>query len=190
MKRFILIICTVLATYSFSIAQFSLGVSGAPAFPLGNFDKVANTGFGFNADAKYAVNENILIGASIGYNQFGANPAGFNLNNIFNNIDFTIVPILASVDYLLATEDFKPYLGVDIGLYNASVDLGVFELSEASFGLAPKLGFIYAINDQLDFNADIKYHLIYADFSVLDVDIVDNITFLPINLGLRLKFNN
>lgn len=190
MKRFILIICTVLTTYSFSNAQFSLGISGSPAFPLGNFGNVANTGFGFNADAKYAVNENILVGASIGYNQFGASLAGFNLNNVFNNIDFTIVPILASVDYLLATEDFKPYIGVDAGVYNASLDLGIFDVSQASFGLAPKLGFMYAINDQLDFNADIKYHLIYADFSVLGVDVVDNITYLPINLGIRVKFNN
>ena len=95
-----------------------------------------------------------------------------------------MMPITALVEYYLQEAPLRPYLGTDIGLYNYSLKwkIGSSEMkdSELYFGIAPKAGIAYQINDNLAVTGELKWNYVMADNA--DVD------WLGVNIGVAFGF--
>jgi len=152
-------------------AQMSIGVTGGIALPMGDFGTALNMGFGGGLVGKYMLNENMAVGANVGYIQFSTDLDGFSTS---------MMPITGLFEYYLGSGSFKPYLGADLGMYNLSVTVTYLDTeisaSEMYFGFAPTAGFLYGINDNMAFNVNAKYHYVMSGDG--------SSTFLGVNLGL------
>jgi len=182
--------------------RFKVGLDIGGQLPMNsNFKNSYKIGFGGGLNAKYMVNKNIGVGLGAGYYTFGAksehlnelknelideNGVG-NIDNIKDN--FAIIPIVGKFSYYFGQNAFKPYVGVDLGLYmlreslNAESDgqSGSNSSSTNKFGFAPVIGFEYALSNNLGLDVNVKYHEIFSDGS-------NGISSLGVNVGLVYSF--
>ena len=150
-----------------------LGVNGGLQLPMGDFGEGLNLGFGGGISGEYLVNENIGIGLNAGYYIFGVDGADINLGYI---------PVALNGRYYFTTEGFKPYGGIDLGLYTIStpaqtftetmdmgplgtqtIEMEIPSVSASNFGIAPVLGFQYDFSDALALDVNAKYNLIFSE---------------------------
>ena len=134
-----------------SNAQLSIGadLSGIRSMTDG-----AEFMFGGMINARYGITDNIQLGLNLGFYQKS-------LGEIFGqSLKSRIIPITLSGEYFLLTDNARPYVGLDLGLYTFGAKFESSSSSESRFGLAPVAGFQYGINDNLYLNTNIKYHLI------------------------------
>ena len=140
--------------------------------PTGDFGDVYKTGFGGTVTGRYGINERLNVGLNLGGQFFKADK-----DKVFNqDVKFRIVPITALVEYNILTGDLKPYVGMDLGLYNARVDVGDANDSDTKFGVAPTAGLNYAVMDNLDLNFNFKYHVVFTEDK--------STTFVALGLGV------
>jgi outer membrane protein W len=73
------------------------------------------------------------------------------------------VPLTGAVEYSLGKKDFKPFIGIGIGMYNISkgddvkfVSINKFGYN-SHFGITPILGFDYVLTDKLSVIGNAKY---------------------------------
>lgn len=112
MKLLVFSTVFVVGVVTSSLAQFSLGAHVAPAFPLGTFGNIVQTGFGFDVEARYKSAGPTMMSASIGLHSFGLISAGGGSSSQDRNI----TPITFSLLYLLSEEAVQPYLGLGVGI--------------------------------------------------------------------------
>ena len=161
--------------YVSSQAQFRIGGHFGPAFPMGEYSDFTNTGFGVGGEAKYLYNENVAFGIDISWYSF---PTGF------DNVKSNITPFLFSTEFLIPqTSGFTPYFGLGAGPYRVAtrVRISGFNSTDSytKFGVAPVIGAFYALNDQLDINANLKVNFVFTE---------DETTiFIPLNVGVLFK---
>ena len=101
------------------------------------------------------------------------------------DISLAITAFTANVHYYFTEEGFRPYVGLDFGNYSASTKLGTASVSENYLGLAPTLGVLYGVTDNIDINVNVKYAYMLGK-TVNDVE-VDATTYLPISVGVMYK---
>ena len=176
MKKIKVLILVVLGFFALnSQAQFSAGLTVGAQLPMGDFGDAYNTGFGFNAVGKYNLNDNMAVGLNVGYNSFGSDIDG---------VSSSMMPITALYEYHFGSNEFKPYLGADIGLYNFSwktkIDMGILGTVEADdskmyFGFAPTAGVLYDLSDSFGLCGNVKYHVVSTEGN--------SSSFLGINVG-------
>ena len=186
MKKLLFTICTLVAIHTASHAQLSVGVSGAPVFPMGNTANIVDMGYGFGIDAKYQVSPNVMAGVSFQRFSFSASTFGLNIPGL----DFSMTPIAASVAFTPMTEGIKPYVGIKGGAYNMKINsFSLFDFSRTYFGFAPTAGILIPINKNIDLHANAEYHTIFMNESIpfTEVKFKENITLVPINIGLSFK---
>lgn len=184
-----------------SRAQFSISPHVAPAFPIGPVNNYVGTGIGFGAEAAYTINDQWRIGAAINRYHFNLDikPSGFDLGNFIDldnilgnlNFDFNIVPITGTVQYILPGKVLIPYVGVEAGVYNISASGFGLNITRSYFGLAPAIGVLYPVNDHLDVYANTKLQTVFVKESVpiLENNLDEYLLFIPINIGVSIKFN-
>jgi len=157
-------------------AQFKIGLDIGAQLPMGDFGKIYKMGFGGELNAKYMINENIGVGLGAGYYTFGAKDELLNaLIDEYGadkmNDNFSIIPVVGKFSYYFGQNAFKPYLGVDVGLYmlresiSGEVDGESDSSSDSSskFGFAPVLGFEYTLTKNLGLDVNVKYNYILTD---------------------------
>ena len=175
----------VLGFITSSFAQVSLGAHVAPAFPLGTFGNTAQTGFGFDVEARYSSSSvPTMVSASIGLHSFALMSGGMN-----SGLNYNITPITFSLLYLLSEEAIQPYLGLGVGINRIAYEAGGFNVSDSHFGVAPTFGIQYASSEQIRFDANIKYQLIFANENGSNQRSIDyNVMYVPFNLGVFYSF--
>lgn len=187
MKKIIFTICFMMGLFAAAQAQVSITPRVSLAMPQGLLDRVAGNGFGYGLDLDYAVNEDFRLGVSAGQYRFNAEVFGFNINAI----DFAVTPITASIKYLIPAATLRPYIGLEGGLYNFSIDAMGLNMTRQYFGLAPTLGLLYPVNERMDFFANAQYHIMYLNETIPigdNFNINQNIKLIPVNIGLSFKF--
>lgn len=156
-------------------AQFKVGLTVGPQIPMGDFGDAYNIGFGGNVVGKYMLNDNMAIGLNIGYNSFGSDVDG---------VSSSMMPITALYEYHFGENEFKPYIGADLGLYNYSWKMEIdmpfvgktkIDDSKMYFGFAPTAGVLYGLSDKFGLCGNVKYHIITTEGS--------SSSFLGINVG-------
>ena len=178
------LMCALFSTKS--NAQISIGVNGAFHMPMGDFAKEpkdggAGMGMGFGGGlcGKYFLNESMAVGAGFDY-LMGASVTS-------KGFKFSMIPIYATFEYYFGKEGFKPYAGLDLGLYmmtttipeqtitvsfggfSSSVTTPEVSASESKIGFAPKVGFNYGLSSQLDLNFHAKYTMVMTEGSSLSM---------------------
>ncbi len=176
--------------------------------PMGDLGESNNMGFGLTVDGTYYMDQ-FGVGITTGYHMFGwKEELGMSSGNQ------SFIPILVQANYLLSTDDFKPYVGLGLGFfsglssYEMSVEIPIgidgngnpiFEtvtqdFSEGSFdfGLSPFAGFYYNLNDQMHLTGGLRYNMVMTKTETIQADLTfkeENITlsYLTINFGIAIS---
>jgi hypothetical protein len=184
MKKLLFTIFTLITIHTVSHAQLSVGVTGAPVFPMGNSANMADMGYGFGIDGRYQVSPNVMAGISFQRFAFSAAPLGFNIPGL----DFTMSPIAASVAFTPMTDGIKPYVGIKGGAYNMKIN-SLIDISRTYFGFAPTAGILIPVSSTIDLYANAEYHTVFMNEAIpfTEMSFKENITLVPINIGLSFK---
>ena len=174
-------------------AQIKLGLSPGIQLPLGDFGDAVNLGFGGGISGEYLVTENIGVGLNVGYFTFSGKdlPAGY-------KDSYSIIPITLDGKYYFMTEGFKPYGGLDLGLYmlgnkwetpEENLGFGVVIPAESKsetksyFGFAPVVGVQYDLTDNLALDLNLKYNYVLSGEKV-EGEKTPDFTSFGINVGI------
>lgn len=188
MKKLMMLMLAVILMAGFSsqsFGQIKIGANAGIGLPMGDFGDGYKMGFGGSVEGKYFLNDKIAVGASIGYYSFTLKDEMLTILQSFSesitDSKYTVMPILATVDYYFATEGFKPYVGAGVGLYSAKIKvsdskLGDGEETSSDMGIAPTVGFCYGLSEKIDLNVNAKYNMIFTEGS--------STTYLGINAGI------
>lgn len=189
MKKFFLFALVAMLLVGFSstsFAQIKVGATAGLALPMGDFGDGWKMGFGGGVEGKYFLSDNLALGASLGYYAFSAKDVDIDLKSEdASDPSFSVMPILATVDYFFANEGFKPFVGAGVGLFSMKSKVyvpffGDVEATSSELGVAPTVGFLYGISDKLDFNLNAKYNMIFTEGS--------STTYLGVNAGVLFSF--
>ncbi len=154
MKKILLVVLvSLLGTFAYS----QVGVKGGfdAGFPVnGNNDK-AKVGFYFGLT--YNFNENMRIEFLQDILFQGQTNTGIAVhNNLYGST--------VGFDYSFVLGSFRPYLGLNLGSFTfqsvVNSSFGKTKATSTYFGLVPKIGLDYAINDNLSVGFAVKHNLI------------------------------
>jgi opacity protein-like surface antigen len=110
--------------------------------------------FGLNIEGKYDLNDNMRVGVATGwYGESESDPD-------FGTFSYGIIPITASYEYRLLDSSFRPYAGINAGIYMVRINFFGLSASESQIGFAPVVGADYAISDNFGINVNAKYNYI------------------------------
>ena len=77
--------------------------------------------------------------------------------------NMAVIPVSGTFKYFLSTEEFKPYVGADLGVAFITAAGGG---SETKFGFTPRAGFMYLIADSYMVGVDASYNVVQDGSSV------------------------
>ncbi|MFZ4740528.1 MAG: hypothetical protein ACOYLE_05140 [Bacteroidales bacterium] len=152
----------------FSFLSYSrLGVT----IPIGALSDAANLGFLWQGMMEGVIQNKFGVGISFGYFIYFGKEISGPYGNTMTQEPAYVMPLAATFKYFLMEDDFKPYIGADLGVMFLGRD--GYD-SETKFGGTPRAGFIYSFAD---------YYLIGFDVSA---NIVENGN--GINFGLQFGY--
>ncbi|MFM8837828.1 MAG: outer membrane beta-barrel protein [Bacteroidota bacterium] len=150
----------MLSIHNQSFAQLSVGATGGAAILSVEGESI--TFPGGTLTLRYGIGENIRVGANLGYFVKSVNEGDLDISGSISG-----VPITGTFEYSFGGESFSPYAGLDLGLYRLGVSIGGdgtnLTISDSYFGLAPTLGVMYNLSDNLALNANAKYHYVLVE---------------------------
>lgn len=156
----LMITLCMLSIHNQSFAQLSVGATGGAVIWSAEGESV--TFPGGTLTLRYGIGEKIRVGANLGYFVKNEKDADLDIS-----ASTSWVPITGTFEYSFGGESFSPYAGLDLGLYRLGVSIGAdgenLTISDSYFGLAPTLGLMYNLSDNLALNANAKYHYVLAD---------------------------
>lgn len=190
MKKSLLLVLAIFMMAGFSVrsyGQIKVGASAGVALPMGDFGEAWKMGIGGGVEGKYFLSDNLALGASVGYFTFSVKDSEDVDLKSEDAVDpsFSVMPILGTVDYFFGDEGFKPFIGAGVGIFSMKSKMhvpgyGDLEASSSELGVAPTVGFFYEISENLDFNLNAKYNMIFTEGS--------STTFLGVNAGIVFGF--
>jgi hypothetical protein len=152
----------------FSLLSYSrLGVT----IPIGALSDAANLGFLWQGMIEGVIQNKFGVGISFGYFIYFGKEIPGPYGNTMTPEPAYVMPLAASFKYFFMEDDFRPYIGADLGVMFTGRD--GYD-SETKFGGSPRAGFIYSFAD---------YYLIGLDVST---NIVENGN--GINFGLQFGY--
>ncbi|MDP4266868.1 MAG: OmpW family outer membrane protein [Bacteroidota bacterium] len=187
MKKIVFTICLAVICLAFttkSNAQISVGVRGGIAMPLGDIAKDYPTGlgmgmgFGGGVIGKFALNQTISLGLAYDFQSFKSGDIEIASGVAKFNYKWTIMPIVGQIDYYFAKEGFRPYAGLEAGLYMFKFTIPAQDIvyngvtigksqevstTDSKIGFAPRVGFNYSLSKALDLNVEAKYTYVLTD---------------------------
>lgn len=172
-SKYILIVMTFLSTIAYG--QMSGGAQLGLLTPMGQ-----NSGgpqFGLNIMGRYEINDQMNIGANIGYYQKSNNATI--LGTTFKSAVFSL-PVTLTAEYFFSNNDFRPYASADLGLFVLGARFSGESSSSSFLTLAPGVGGRYAINRDLSLDISLKYHLVFINNNTSG--------FLATNVGVLYAF--
>lgn len=164
-------------------ADYGFTLKGGVNFPVGDFVKYYNAGFGGFGGLFYNINSTTRISFNIGYNSWALDLDALNkdLNNSGNPGKYDIeapistIPILINVKFFWRNnKKFYPYVVLEGGVYKTSKEVyGKFipqdgkslqvtprdvSTTDGSFNFG--VGFEYPLNEVLTLDVSSRYHLV------------------------------
>ncbi|NOX17179.1 MAG: porin family protein [Chlorobi bacterium] len=212
MKKYTLLFLLITATSFYSQERFGAGISLGFSFPVGDWSKVYNPGFGGDFSFGYYLEDNLSLYASIGVTNWSLDNEKFNGEvNAPGKFDLDgsvqALPVLIGLKWIFMNEGFSPFILIEAGLYNYSVDIAgkyidedgdvsivsaineTFRESGFNFGL----GFEKELEANLKLEIRGKYHLVsngktydYGDGN--NQYIVGTNQFISFSAGVYFKF--
>lgn len=159
-KKITLAVAVVLFAFVAN-AQIKINAGAGLVLPMGTFGDAYKMGFGGYVGGKYMLNDNMAVGATIG---FASLKPTSDYETLFgDDIKYTLIPVAANFTYYFGTEGFKPYAGVDLGYYVMKAKIMGISVSTNEIGFAPTLGFEYSFSDKLGLDVNAKYHYIMTE---------------------------
>ncbi len=150
-----------------SFCQFRLSVQPGLQVPLGDFSNTASVGIGGNATVEYLNSQKKGVDWSVtgttGYTYFTANknlPEG----EVYSYSD---IPLLAGLRYYLGKEDFRAYIGAELGFHLMTIKHNDESVGKSYFGFAPLVGFKSYLARNLDIDIIVRLNSISSEGSSL-----------------------
>jgi outer membrane protein W len=149
------LLASLVALFAFDAsAQYSLGVSG------GMIDQhLFNSYYGGDLHGKYALNEAVRVGVSVGYYQNAPSTIYDLSTGKTEKFISKVIPITVSGEYLFLKNKFRPYVGAQAGLMTTAAVFGSHRGSFNYVCIAPVFGLEYRIARNIGINANLKYNL-------------------------------
>lgn len=160
LKKIILIPLILLSINAFS----QVGIKGGFAFGVWTNQNVNSRFYpGFDLGVTYGFTEN-LRGEILYEGLFhGSN------NGAFKSTSW-LMPVTVGVDYSFTNNSIRPFVGLNIGYYNAGGSThfagSTTTASNSYFGMFPKAGLNYEITDNLLLDVTLKYHMFFVNNAV------------------------
>ncbi|MCL2328165.1 MAG: porin family protein [Bacteroidetes bacterium] len=166
----------------FANAQVKLGANFGLQFPLSinNFVEAKyDMGFGGNITGEYMVTKNIGTGLGFGFYYLGEIKGHYNYIDHCEpckgcyDKDITMMPVTASGYYYFRKKSFKPYAGVELGVYMMRVSYeSVYDAeTETHFGFAPVVGAQYDLFKSFGLNVNLKNNFTSGGTCVTSINI-------------------
>jgi hypothetical protein len=189
---FLTIFCSLLVTSkSFGQQESYISIQYAVSFGTGDLsDYISAVSWrGFLMEYRAAVKNNLLAGVDAGWNVF-YEKKDYDTYTVgtesLSGVQFRYqnsVPILASFDYLISSENaLKPYIGVGIGTIfsERATDMNLYRLEEKTwqFALKGELGILYEIS----YNASVKFAAKY--YTGFKTNTLDTQGYVSLSLGM------
>lgn len=171
--KYILIVISFLSTITYG--QISGGAQLGLLTPMG--ENSGDSQFGLNLMGRYEVNDQMNIGANIGYYQKSNSTTIF--GTTIKSAVFSL-PVTLTGEYLFSNNDFRPYASADLGLFAFGARFNGESSSSSYLTLAPGAGGRYAINKDLSLDISLKYHLVFNNNNTSG--------FLATNVGVLYAF--
>jgi tetratricopeptide (TPR) repeat protein len=124
-------------------------------------------GFGGGASGYYLLENDIGIGASIGYRSFSSS-AGY--STITGDNSFSIIEILGSGKYSFEGNEFWPYLVAGAGLALSPSPFSTYPMVELGGGAQ------YSISNELDLFGQVTYNVLFSDGGTF--------SYIPVMVGI------
>jgi len=161
--RFTGVAAMMLILNSVSFAQFSVGLQGGIA-KSDLEDSKTIAGGGVNLRVFASPNFAIGVAGKIYSDGTDYRVAGQTLSYTGN-----LVPVTGTLDYYFGTGVIRPYVGGDAGVYFSKYDakFNGEKIAESkkhsNFGAAPRVGVIFALNDNIGLQVEGIYHFIFGN---------------------------
>jgi len=188
----LLVLLTINSTYSQS--KFAIGLNGGLSFPVGEFTRYYEIGYGGNAHFFYALSEDFLLSLTVGYDLWNVDQDAINKKlaeeeiNFMLELDsqFRIIPFYIGARYYLAKGKHRPFFSIDFGGYTYEFKLsGIANnvIPDADFpggplqereetgtqtSLALGLGYFYKISKHVYLEIHSKYYVLTDAFTIND----------------------
>lgn len=137
-----------------------IGVWGGMRFPISSAD---SNGIGYGINGYYPLNQNLLVGASIGILPYKSDASRI---LSLNNINYSLLPVLVEAKYLI--ENF--YIGGGLGVAFATGEMSGYGASLSAIG-----GYAYPINESLSLDFGIRMYFIKDSKSEPYTNFIPNI---------------
>ena len=194
MKRIaaLIIFCSLISMSSvFSQGESHFAIQYDISFGMGDLgDYISAPSFrGASMQYRYAVTDNVLVGADLAWNVFyekkdydSYTQGTMTLSGIQYRYQ-NEVPLLVQADYVIMPDnDFQPYVGLGLGtIYCERItDMGIWRLTQDpwQFAIKPELGMLYKTSGGSAVKVALKY---YVGFETADLDTQG---YLTLSLGM------
>lgn len=164
-------------------------ITGGMGLPVGDYADANKIGTGFGLDATYYIQmpklRSLFLSASIGFMNF---PINYGEDNIQGwEASSQIIPLTLGARYNFRLSGWQPYAGLEAGYFleKNTVETDVAGKSESSYenvGIIPKFGVRYPLMSQIDFDASVKFNMIFRE----DTQNSDNndLNYISFNIGI------
>ena len=181
----------LIATKSYGQQDKYISLQYAVSFGTGDLsDYISKTSWrGLLLEYRAPFKGNVLVGVDVGWNVF-YEKKDYDTYTVgtesLSGIQYRYqnsVPVLASVDYMISSENtLKPYIGVGIGtLYSErATDMNLYRWQEKTwqFALKGELGLLY----QVSYNTSVKFAAKY--YTGFKTSTLDNQGYFSLSLGM------
>lgn len=189
---FLLIVCSLLiSSKSYAQQDSYISVQYAVSFGTGDLsDYISKTSWrGVQMEYRNPVRSNLLVGLDVAWNVFYERK-DYDTYTVdtrsLSGVQYRYqneVPILASVDYLISSENaLKPYIGFGLGtIYSErATDMNLYRMREKTwqFALKGEVGLLYEIN----YSSAVKFAAKY--YNAFKTETLDSQGYFSISLGM------
>jgi outer membrane protein len=189
---FLLIVCSLLvSSKSYGQQDSYISVQYAVSFGTGDLsDYISKTSWrGVQVEYRSPVRSNLLVGLDVAWNVFYERK-DYDTYTVdtrsLSGVQYRYqneVPILASVDYLISSENaLKPYIGFGLGtIYSErATDMNLYRMLEKTwqFALKGEVGLLYELN----YASSVKFAAKY--YNAFQTETLDSQGYFSLSLGM------
>jgi len=113
-----------------------LSAGGGTSIPFGDFNTVANAGYGFGLQGSFYVAPNIALGGTIGYNSYGVDDA----IDPAADASLSIWEFSGNAKYLFMPGPVAPYAKASLGMYRSKASAYGMSASSNDLGVGGGVG--------------------------------------------------
>lgn len=116
--------------------SLELSAGGGTSIPFGDFNSVAQPGYGLGVQGAFYVAPTVAVGGAIGYNSYGVDPA----IDPSGNASMSIWEFSGNMKYLFMPGPISPYGKVSMGMYHSKASAYGMTASSNDLGIGGGVG--------------------------------------------------